>query len=59
MSAEAPQLPSGLSVADLIANLPCNWVRFSKAKRGPKVAYFCRFCSSFAKRQVCPMEHRP
>lgn len=52
-------LPSGLSIADLMANLPCRWVIGSKIKRGPGVIYWCKFCAAVRKKKVCPMEAQP
>lgn len=49
-------LPSGLSVEDLCANLPCAWFRISLAKRGPLVRWACKFCHIMAKTRTCPME---
>lgn len=58
MDARKP-LPSGLSVADLMANLPCNWFVLSKVKRGPGVFYACTFCAEISKTKTCAMERRP
>lgn len=46
---------TGLTIPELFATSPCDWIIFSKAKTGPDVRWWCRFCSTFAKQPACPM----
>ena len=48
-----------LSVQWLRANPRCEWIKFSKAKRGPKVRWWCKFCQTFSRARKCPMEAEP
>jgi hypothetical protein len=46
-----------LSLAAIVAPRNCNFVLFSKAKRGPKVRWGCTFCGRLSlKAKVCPID---
>lgn len=43
-----------LTPADFVRPYICNWFRYTKAKQGPKVRWFCFSCKIFRRRPICP-----
>lgn len=55
---ESPQVHPALSIDFLRQNPRCDWFRFSKVKRGPRLRYACKFCAHVSRDKTCIMDQR-